>query len=182
MTDLVCHPNTPSRAAQAVAVHVTRSADGKLALSYALKGDIARMVVPPPGPARIGWKLWRHTCCEVFVRAEGADAYYEFNFSPSGEWTTYAFSKYREGGPFADESLNPQVAVESRPARLDLYALVDLPRLAPAYGRARLRLGLAVVIEEASGGFSYWALRHPQGRPDFHSPDAFALTLDEARN
>jgi hypothetical protein len=182
MTDLLCHPNTPSRAVQAVAAQATRTADGKLALSYALKGDIGRVQVPPPGPARIGWKLWRHTCCELFPRAEGADAYHEFNFSPSGEWTVYAFSRYREGGSLTDESLNPQVAVESRPARLDLYALVDLPRLSPAYGSAPLRLGLAVIVEETSGAFSYWALRHPAGKPDFHHADAFALSLDEARH
>jgi len=182
MSDLLWHPNTPSRAVQAVATQATRSADGKLALSYALKGDIERVQVPPPGPARIGWKLWRHTCCELFLRAEGMDAYHEFNFSPSGEWAAYAFTRYREGASLADESLNPQVAVESRPARLDLYALVDLPRLSPAYRHARLRLGLAVIVEEASGAFSYWALRHPAPKPDFHHPDAFALTLDEARD
>src|SRR5919201_1124719 len=97
MRDLVCHPHHPSRVAQAVAAQATRTAEGKLSLSYALHGDAARMHIPPPGPARLGWKLWRHTSCEVFVRAEGAEAYHEFNFSPSGEWAAYAFSRYREG-------------------------------------------------------------------------------------
>jgi hypothetical protein len=34
------------------------------------------------------------------------------------------------------------------------------------------------VIEEVSGVFSYWALNHPPGEPDFHHPDAFALELE----
>ena len=50
---------------------------------------------------------------------------------------------------------------------------------------AKLRLGLCVVIEELdaalseafSGAFSYWALRHPAARPDFHHPDGFALEI-----
>jgi hypothetical protein len=42
-----------------------------------------------------------------------------------------------------------------------------------------LRVGLAAVIEEKSGALSYWALRHAPGKPDFHHPDAFALTLAE---
>lgn len=182
MINLVSHPNSPSRVVRAVTAQATRHADGKLALSYAIHGDIARIQVPGPARPRIGWKLWRHTCCEVFIRAEGAQAYHEFNFSPAGEWTAYAFTKYREGGSLTDESLNPQVAIESRPERLDLYALVDLARLSASYRHARLHLGLAVIIEEDHGGISYWALKHAPGKPDFHHADAFALTLDEARH
>ena len=176
MPELICHPHSPSRVARTVAVEATRTADGKLSLHYALHGDVARMNVPPPAPARIGWKLWRHTCCELFVRAKSAVAYHEFNFSPSGEWTTYAFSKYREGAPLADESMNPQIAVQSGPGRLDLYALADLPSLARSYCNAPLAIGLASVIEEESGAISYWALRHA-GKPDFHQASAFALEL-----
>ena len=182
MPELVPHPHSPSRATRAVKVKATRTVDGKLSLHYELHGDVARMNIPAPARARIGWKLWRHTCCEVFVRAEGAAPYHEFNFSPSGEWTAYAFTHYREGGSLTDESLNPQVAVESTPERLDLYALVDLPRLSGSYRHGRLHVGLAVIIEEDHGGFSYWALRHAAGKPDFHHSDAFALTLDEARS
>jgi len=179
MQELTRHPDTPSRAIRAVAVHATRTADGKLALHYSLSGEIAAVRVPPPGPARLGWKLWRHTCCELFVREKGADPYHELNFSPSGEWATYAFTRYREGTTLADDGLNPQIAVQSTPGRLDLYALADLPRLSPSYLRAPLAVGLAVVIEETSGGLSYWALRHAAGKPDFHHAAAFALALDE---
>jgi hypothetical protein len=39
-----------------------------------------------------------------------------------------------------------------------------------------------VVLEEdggaLSGALSYWALRHPPGKPDFHHPAGFALELD----
>ena len=33
------------------------------------------------------------------------------------------------------------------------------------------------VIEEINGRKSYWALKHPAGKPDFHHPDCFALEL-----
>ena len=178
MLELVCHPNTPSRVAQAVTAQVTRTAEGKLSVSYAIQGEIARLVIPAPGPARVGWKLWRHSCCELFVRQKGAAAYHEFNFSPSGEWAAYAFSKYREGTSLADEHLDPQVAVDSSGTRLNLYALADLARLSPAYVRSPLAIGLAVIIEEESGDLSYWALRHAPGKADFHHPQAFALELD----
>jgi hypothetical protein len=40
-----------------------------------------------------------------------------------------------------------------------------------------LRLGLAAVIEDKTGIFSYWALRHPSAKPDFHHPDSLVLEL-----
>jgi hypothetical protein len=182
MSPLVRHPHAPSHALQAVNAQASRTAEGKLALSYSLSGDMARLRVPPPGPARIGWKLWRHTCCEVFIRARAGTTYHEFNFSPSGEWAAYAFTRYREGAPLGDETLDPQVAVESAKHRLDLYALVDLARLAPEYVRSPLAIGLAVIAEDENGSLSYWALRHAPGQPDFHHAESFALHLDEVRS
>ena len=178
MHSLTPHPHIPSRVATAVTAGATRNGDGKLALSYTIVGDTRRLLLPPPAPARVGWKLWRHTCCEVFIRVRGAAAYHEFNFSPSGEWAAYAFGSYRNGASITDASLNPQVAVQSTPTQLDLSALVDLSRLAPEYASAPLSIGLAVVIEDENSGLSYWALRHPSGQPDFHHADAFALQIE----
>jgi hypothetical protein len=182
MIELLRHPHAPCREVHSVTVNATRTHEGKLALHYAIHGRIAALSIPAPGPARVGWKLWRHTCCELFVREKGAHAYHEFNFSPSGEWAAYAFTKYREGATFGDQDLNPQVAVQASAARLDLYALVDLARVAPAYPGARLTLGLAVIIEEAIGSLSYWALTHSSDKPDFHHAGAFALELDAVRD
>jgi hypothetical protein len=50
-----------------------------------------------------------------------------------------------------------------------------LPRIQP---HAALRVALSAVIEEEGGMLSYWALKHPPGKPDFHHPDAFALELE----
>ena len=40
-----------------------------------------------------------------------------------------------------------------------------------------LGLGLSTVVEDNHGRLSYWALRHPSGKPDFHHPDTFALEI-----
>jgi len=39
------------------------------------------------------------------------------------------------------------------------------------------RVALASVIEAGDGTLSYWALRHPPGKPDFHHPDGFVLGM-----
>jgi len=177
MPQLVRHADSPPGAIRAVSARAARTAGGQLSLSYLLDGELAALVVPAPGRSRIGWKLWRHTCCEAFLRVKGEEAYYEFNFSPSGEWAVYRFSRYREGATVDDAQLDPQIALERKPERLELFALVELSRLGERYEQGPLAVGLSAVIEQASGGHSYWALRHPAGRPDFHHADAFALEL-----
>ena len=179
---LVCHPGTRSDAVHGVRVRVTRTAGGVLAVHYSLEGDLERLRVPHPRVPRIAEGLWRHTCCEIFVACKGSPGYHEFNFGPSGEWAAYAFARYRNGGVLADEQLNPGVAVRSTAGRLELDGQVHLRHLSPTHLRASLSLALSAVIEDDSGTLSYWALRHPPGKPDFHHPDAFALEFDEVRN
>ena len=169
MTALVCHPQTPSVAVQAIEVAATPARGGLLALSYSIQGDIARLRIPPAAPRAIGERLWQHTCCEAFLAASPGGPYREFNFSPSGQWAAYAFERYREGA--ALDVADPQIRVTSTPGEFGLHACIPvLPGTACA--------ALTAVVEEADGRLSYWALRHPPGKPDFHHPAGFALELD----
>lgn len=122
--------------------------------------------------------MWQHTCFEVFIRAGASAAYHELNFSPSREWAAFAFERYREGAPLMDEALDPRIAVRVAEGKIALEASVRLDRLWPAYADAPLTLGLSAVIQDRGGALSYWALRHPAGKPDFHHADAFALDLN----
>ena len=175
--DLKCHPSTHTESVRAIQVLVRRSARAELHLTYRLDGDIARINIPPPVAPRIGTELWRHTCFEAFINVQGQTAYHEFNFAPSGEWCLYALSSYRKGAPVTDETMRPQIALRSTGSRLELDALVRLDSLSSIHPRAVLRIGLAAVIE-ARDGLSYWALRHPTNKPDFHDADGFVLLLE----
>ena len=156
---------------------VRRSPAEMLALQFSLDGELGALRIPAPRPPRSVGGLWQHTCFEVFVAGDG-EGYHEYNFSPSSEWAAHAFRRYREGGLLSDEALAPSIVVRTEPGGLHLEATVPLDRLAPSYPTAPLRLGLAAVIEDASGALSYWALRHPPGRPDFHHADGLALRLE----
>lgn len=175
--DLRCHPSTRPETVRVIQVLVRRSASAELQITFRLDGDIRRIWVPSPGVPRIATQLWRHTCFEAFIAVEGQPAYHEFNFAPSGEWAVYSFSSYRNGGLLANEITRPHIAVRSTGSRLELDSLVRLDGLSAIHPRASLRVGLSAVIE-ASDGLSYWALRHPADRPDFHDADGFALLLD----
>jgi len=178
---LNCHPETPTDAVRGIAARVGREPGGKLAVSYIVEGDLDRIRVPAPRPPGIASRLWQHTCCEVFVACKGLPAYYEFNLSPSGEWAAYAFDGYRlpRAGASKTGELDPQVVVRGLARKLELEAVIRLDRL-PEFQGVPLSLALSAVVEERAGALSYWALRHPAGKPDFHHSAGFALDLGKA--
>jgi len=166
------HPATSCPALRGIKVSIVRKPES-VQVAYALEGEIDRLRIPPPRPPRAAERLWQHTCCEIFIAREGVPGYREFNLSPSGEWAAYAFERYREGGRPLD--VFPEIVLHHG-AGFELIASIPLDE------PERLLIGLSAVIEEESGALSYWALRHPPGKPDFHHPDAFALELDEVRH
>jgi len=165
---LVAHPRTPGAAVRGVRAAAARTPQGLLGLRYRIEADLERLRIPPPSTPAPGERLWEHLCCEVFVASGPARAYREFNFSPSGEWFAYAFQGYREGAPLAVP--DPGIAVRRDGRALELSASVEVEA-------AKLRVALCVVVEELDGTLSYWALRHPAPRPDFHHPDGFVLEI-----
>jgi hypothetical protein len=168
------HPATPCTALRGIHATARRNAAGNLELTYRLEGDLDRVRIPQPRAPRVADKLWQHTCCELFIAEGAGPRYHEFNFSPSGEWAAYRFTRYREGMPFIGP--DPKIRVQRTAGRLELHAQIGF------HEKGKLRIGLSAVIEEANGALSYWALRHAPGKPDFHHQDAFALELDEIRH
>ena len=175
---LICHPETYSQVAHGIEARVRWVDAGALALHYILKGDTNHLRIPPSRAPRWADYLWRHTCFEAFIAVKGKPEYCEFNFSPSGEWAAYRFRRYREGAPLEDGGLSPGIAARCTDDRLDLDATIHFHRLSNMSQNGRLSLGLSAVIEAEKGVFSYWALKHPPGKPDFHHPDAFALEIE----
>src|SRR5690606_11105040 len=110
-----------------------------------------------------------------FLRPPTGDSYAEFNFSPSTEYAGYVFTGYREGMRGA-HGPGLTIGVEITPSRLELRVSLGL-RVVEFDASGPLRLGLSAIIEETDGSKSWWALAHPQGKPDFHHADSFALNL-----
>ena len=116
-------------------------------------------------------ELWKTTCFEAFLRADGEDAYREWNFAPSGQWAAYDFTAYREDMAKADVK-DPFIRMEDNLTWWTFGATVAVP------SEVNWRLGVSAVLEEMDGTMSYWALAHPPGdRPDFHHADCFAARL-----
>jgi len=175
---LSCHPQTNSRVVDGIEARVRWTELEKLDFIYTLKGDIGRLRIPPPRPPRRADGLWQHTCFEAFVSVKGDPAYREFNFAPSGEWAAYAFHHYRESAPLPIEDVAPTITAGRGGDSLDIHAVVGLSHVATLPADSRLLVGLSAVIAEMDGTVSYWALKHPPGKPDFHHHDGFVLEIE----
>ena len=154
--------------------------DNALIFSYRCRhplDDDMGVLLPAPAVPTACDNLWQHTCCETFISAEGADnanAYLEFNFSPSGCWAVYRFDAYR----VRDESYicpcEPNIELRQLPDGFELTARVSSEALPQA---ASWLVGLTAVIETTDEQKTYWALRHDAPRPDFHLRSQFVLPL-----
>ena len=185
---LICHPSTPCPAIHRITLQAGREG-GRLALKYRLEGDIDALAIPSIAPPQRTDGLWQTTCCEVFItvlpqadsvlKTESAldRGYYEFNFSPSTAWAAYSFTRYRQGMAMAELGEAVKIAVCRDVGWLELESVVNLGGLGlPNEGT--WHLGLSAVVQLESGDLSYWALAHPQGKPNFHHPESFAFELE----
>jgi hypothetical protein len=163
---------------QELAVTLRRGPGDQLSLEYHLRGDLPALRLPEPRPPARTDGLWRHTCFEAFIGHAGAREYWEFNFSPSGAWAAYHFSAYREGMAPLMKGAPPEIRQQAGDETLALEVALDLSWLARAPAGAGLRLGVAAVIEDRARVLSYWALKHPAEKPDFHHADGFVIDLD----
>jgi hypothetical protein len=174
---LTAHPDTRDEAVRCIAAAAELAGPDSLRFRYQLEVDPERVRVQPPAAnAGRADRLWAHTCFEAFVAPAQSPGYLELNFSPSGEWAAYRFAAYREGMAPALVSA-PLLTLRRAAGRLELSAEVGLSGTGISAGR-RLRIALSTVVEDREGRLSYWALRHPAGRPDFHHPEGFALALE----
>lgn len=171
--NLVHHPETPPTRSFKVWATVEHVAQlGPVATTniwFGISAPAAQFHIPEPAEGRAD-ELWHTTCFEAFLRAEGAEAYREWNFAPSGQWAAYDFAGYRAGMAVADVA-EPYVRMEDNFTWWALGATI-----APKADRA-WQLGLSAVIEEQDGTKSYWALAHPADKPDFHHGDCFTARL-----
>ncbi len=187
LVSLVPHPDSEKGAVSAIDVDIGRMGGHRLGLEFRIAANFRQLEWPrPPLPEARGDmfrdELWRHTCFEAFLKVEDAREYHEFNLSPSGEWAAYRFSAYREGMERA-RIRPPRVEADQHgfgPTRT-VKAILPLGQLGALAAHEPWRIGLSAVVEERNGRRTFWALRHPPGKPDFHHADCFALQLAPAR-
>jgi|SRR5688572_27306977 len=148
-----------------------------LIIHYMLHGKTEDIFLPSPSinPTRRE-ELWTTTCLEFFLAVKDSPEYWEFNFSPSGDWNIFRMDAYRQIG-FKEETLIQHLSFKVQ-KDIDVFALnagIDLdPIVRP--GQV-LEVGIAAIIQSRNGNETYWALHHPGPQADFHSRGSFTIVV-----
>ena len=171
------HPQSPAPAVRGVRATLSTAADG-LAVGFEIDADRAALRWPAAAQPAFRDGLWRHSCVELFAE-DAAGAYREFNFSPSSEFAAYQFDGYRSGMRALDLQAMPTIGWRDGPPHISIDIRLPSQWLADAQTQA---VGLAAVLEHSDGSLSYWALRHPGSKPDFHHRDGFIAGWPPARD
>ena len=169
---LVAHPDHPSVGITRVEARVIGRDENWLRVRWRVEGSQLLVVPPFAGKGRTD-DLWQTTCFELYLKPLGGEAYCELNLSPSERWNAYDFDGYRLGmreRPFPRE---PECTLRLGSS----FAIFDAAIPVGGLPAAACTMGLSAVIEERGGVTSYWALAHPDAKPDFHAPACFAATL-----
>ena len=149
-----------------------------ITIHYEVSGDLSK-VLWPTFIAHYQRKdgLWKHTCFELFILPANNSEYYEYNFSPSGNWNAYIFDDYRKGQQ--DLPLD-KIEIELEREGEDKIILNSSIPLIDAVQPATFKVGISAVIEDQQHQHHYYALSHIGERPDFHIHESFTLALDDS--
>jgi hypothetical protein len=169
---LVPHPDHPAAAVTGVEARIIGQDANWLRARWRIEGSQQLIVPAFAGKGRTD-ALWQTTCFELYLKPLGGDAYCELNLSPSERWNAYDFDGYRAGmreRPFPHE---PECTIRQG----STFAIFDAAIPVAGLPDQDCAMGLSAILEEQGGTISYWALAHPEGKPDFHAPACFAVAL-----
>ncbi len=169
---LTAHPAHPPLEVKSVEARIIGMDENWLRLRWRIEQS-GKVVFPPFAGKGRADDLWKTTCFEAFFRPGSGSAYVELNLSPSERWAAFDFASYRQGmeeRPFPRE---PVCTIRAGQNMAIFDAVIPLAGLPDG----ECDLGLSAVIEEEGGRLSYWALSHPDKKPDFHDLACFTARI-----
>lgn len=153
---------------------VIRRQAGILRVEYRLAGPLNRITLPAPAEAAARrWCLWESTCFEFFLGVPGEPGYWEFHFSPAGQWNAFRLIAYRQGIHEERAFSGLTLDVRRRSRELTLQVELEVGRIVKA-GQPLEGSPTAVVVL-TDGPLTHWAMAHPDREPDFHRRDSFLV-------
>ena len=169
---LTLHPDCPTGPIETIHANIEVTHEGCRA-TFILRGDIGAIHVPENAdPVREDF-LWKRTCAEIFWQPEGGSYYREFNLSPSSKWAAYDFSAFRElmgDAPAERVAITCDVASDKLTLTADIASALPLPA----------KVALNMIVEDAKGTLSNWALAFDPGPYEFHSETCRVIELEKS--
>ena len=182
---------TPFTVTGSVERKLANPVERKLAIlhfAFQLEGDLTSLDVPLSQVSKSRSQkdeLWKTTCFEIFLSRPGDLSYFEFNFSPTGDFAVYTFDDYRSDMQPLKQLVQPKFKFERGS---DFYRITgaigdahDDPRFKLLLAEPKLEASMTAVIKPlpGQGETTFWALSHAGKKADFHLRSSFGLSLNE---
>ena len=152
---------------------------GMLKVVYELSGDLDEVLLSKPllNPAR-KMGLWESTCFEMFIKNAHDEQYLEFNVTSEYNWNVFNFphkgARIKEFQGISNIGISGEITKDS----FCLNYSIPLDKLPPKlWSTGNMKIGLSSVVETKEGDLSYWALSHPDKKPNFHHQESFTYDL-----
>ncbi len=128
-------------------------------------------------PKKRSFELWNHTCFEAFFKLPDG-SYFEFNFALNFAWNCYYFTSYRSS-PLTEFPVNDSLIARDILLSKDKKILIaKIPQeVKDILNKNRVKCSFTAVIKDRENRTHYYALKHADGKPNFHHADSFILEI-----
>ncbi|MCK6604699.1 MAG: hypothetical protein HUU43_13790 [Ignavibacteriaceae bacterium] len=144
---------------------------GTIEINYFLRGETDKVLLPQSAaePQR-KMNLWDKTCFEFFMAPSDMPHYWEFNFSPSGDWNCFRLENYRKDASFPEIEV-PVMHLETRQGLIFFQALLNIPEITESAESWDIQIPAVIQLQDKS--LRFWSNSHFCDEPDFHSRKNF---------
>ena len=151
----------------------------KFHITYNIHGPIETLENTESGPLQKEpiEGLWKTTCFEFFCGPVFETHYMEWNFAASGYWGNAYLENYRKISHAHHSFVKPLEVNFQTPNKEELKVNVTLCLPNTLWAGKPLQGHCPVILDHGSGLLSYWAGKHPSGKPDFHARNFFDMKL-----
>lgn len=169
-------PFGPDRPSCTISGAIDYTEPGLLDIRYQFSGELTQITWPATtNKTQRKDSLWQQTCMELFIAEQHSERYFEFNFSPNGDWQCYEFLFYRSLSSQPKNIRPPKIDKLDDREGVTYSVSLDIPSLSLT---APLQLGISAVLLQACGHLAYFSLLPQTDAPDFHLRDGFTLILE----
>jgi len=137
----------------------------QLRVDYEIIGKITNYNFPIQTKQQRADKLWLDTCFELFIANKEKQEYWELNISPSTEWNSYYFTKYKKGMKESNMFLTPQIKTSNSKTKYKFSFETIIQKEIPS---DKLEINISAILLDKNKKRSFYSINKRYGSPDFH--------------
>jgi len=139
--------------------------NSQLKLNYEIVGQLSKYNFPKKTKQQRADNLWLDTCFELFIADINKKEYWEINISPSTEWNSYHFTKYKKNMKKSYLFSTPCIKIKSNENK---YKFSFDSTMQKKILKKELQINICVIILDKNKKRNFYSINRRNSSPDFH--------------